>query len=71
MLVRESVNVPGKVLCITFGFNVCVLQSSNSLNIIIVSVHIFITKQKLFPYTENKNSVFTQIFPQNLSMVDI
>lgn len=47
VLFRKCKTIPGKILFITFGFNVCILQCSDSLNITLVGVHSFIIKKEL------------------------
>lgn len=48
ILFRKSTEVPKKVLCMTFHFNVCILQYSNSLNITVVDMYIFIAKKEFY-----------------------
>ena len=46
---RKSTSITGKIMCITFGFDVCILQYYNSLNIKIICIHIFIMKKNFIP----------------------
>ena len=54
----KSTSIPGKILYITFGFKVCILQYYNSLNIKIICIHNFIMKKNFITSYLNKNTVF-------------